>query len=58
MQGDGNFVVYDSSHHPLFASDTSGNPGADLVLSDNGSLAVDAPGGVQLWVANSPSAPM
>ena len=40
MQGDGNFVVYNASNSPLWASNTSGNSGADLVLTDTGTLEV------------------
>ena len=49
MQGDGNFVVYSASNSPLWASNTSGNSGADLVLTDNGTLEVVAQGGTTLW---------
>ena len=49
MQGDGNLVVYNASHAPLFASDTSGNPGADLFLSDGGTLEVVSSSGTVLW---------
>ncbi len=51
MQGDGNLVVYNSANAALFAANTSGNPGADLVLGDNGVLNVVTTGGVKLWAA-------
>lgn len=45
MQGDGNFVVYSRPYDAAFASDTVGNPGAKLVLSNTGTLnIVDAKG--------------
>jgi hypothetical protein len=49
MQGDGNFVVYSASNTPLWASNTSGNPGADLVLTDGGTLEVVSSTQVPLW---------
>jgi hypothetical protein len=39
MQTDGNFVVY-AGDTPLWASDTSGNPGAHLAVQDDGNVAV------------------
>ena len=49
MQGDGNLVLYSSSASALWASGTSGNPGAYLVLGDDGTLAVDSATGTPLW---------
>jgi hypothetical protein len=34
MQGDGNFVVYDSTNRAVWATNTYGNPGAFLVIGD------------------------
>ena len=49
MQNDGNFVVYNASNTALWASDTSGNPAAYLVLGDDGEFGVRSTGGVALW---------
>ena len=49
VQDDGNFVVYDSSDSALWASDTSGNPGAYLSLRDTGELSVVSATGSRLW---------
>ncbi len=49
MQDDGNFVIYDSSDSALWASDTSGNPGAYLSLRDTGELSVVSATGSRLW---------
>jgi hypothetical protein len=51
MQGDGNLVIYDATAHALWASNTSGHPGAYLVLGDDGELVVDSASGVPLWTA-------
>ena len=45
MQGDGNLVLYSSSSAALWASGTSGNSGAYLVLGDDGNLVVDSAAG-------------
>lgn len=39
---------------PLWHSGTAGNPGAVLVLQDDGNLVVYAPGGRALWASLSP----
>jgi hypothetical protein len=52
MQGDGNLVVYNGST-ATWASGTSGNPGAYLVLGNDGVLSIDAPNGTPLWGAKS-----
>ena len=48
MQGDGNFVVYNSSNDALWSSQTSGNPGAYVALGDGGVFGVRS-GGVMIW---------
>ncbi len=48
MQGDGNLVV-DGAGAAVWASGTSENPGAYLVLTDAGQLEVLSPAGVVLW---------
>jgi hypothetical protein len=56
MQNDGNFVIYSGSTYK-WQSGTSGNPGAYLVLGDNGVLAVDSFDGIALWTATGALAP-
>ena len=47
MQSDGNFVIYQGST-ALWASNTSGNPGAYLTLDDQGNVAILSPSGTVL----------
>lgn len=53
MQVDGNLVIY-AGAAPLWASNTSGNEGATLVLYDSGDLAVFASGVEQIAVWSIP----
>src|SRR5487761_2407701 len=56
MQGDGNLVLYSAANSALWASNTSGNAGADLTLSDAGVLGVDS-GTTVIWAATAVLAP-
>jgi len=49
MQYDGNLVEYMPGRQPLWASGTSGNPGAILVAQEDGNFAVVAPGNRAIW---------
>ncbi|RJG08421.1 hypothetical protein [Massilia cavernae] len=49
MQGDGNFVQYSNSWHPLWNTETGGNPNAYLHIQDDGNLVVYGPTGIPLW---------
>ena len=49
MQGDGNFVIYDSSGKPVWSSGTAGNAGAGLTVQDDGNVVIYSSGGVALW---------
>jgi hypothetical protein len=40
MQEDGNFVLYDTAGSPVWATDTSGHPGAHLAVQEDGNLVV------------------
>jgi hypothetical protein len=51
LQGDGNLVVYSAASNPLWATDTDGNPGAYLVISDGGKLSLLSVEGGTLWSA-------
>jgi hypothetical protein len=54
MQGDGNFVIYDSRNRPLWATGTNGNPGAYLALQNDGNLVIYAADNVTvLWTSNT-----
>ena len=50
MQGDGNLVVYSGSS-PQWASNSDGNPGAYLVVADDGTIAILSTAGSTLWSA-------
>ena len=50
MQSDGNLVIYTSANAPKWASNTNRNPGAYLVLRDDGHLAVVSKNGADLAV--------
>ena len=52
MQEDGNLVVVDGGGQPLWNSGTNGNPGAQLVLQQDGNLVV-ARGQQALWSSST-----
>jgi RHS repeat-associated protein len=49
MQGDGNFVVYNSSNQPIWASGTNNQPGLTLTLGSGGDLALNDNSGNPVW---------
>jgi hypothetical protein len=51
MQEDGNFVL--TGGGPVWATGTDRNPGASLLLQDDGNLVVYARGGRALWHTNT-----
>ena len=57
VQGDGNVVVYNGSNQPLWASDTSGHPGAYLQLQRQGSAHGRERTGALLWAGPGELAP-
>jgi surface antigen len=58
MQTDGNLVEYDSAGQPLWASETSGHPGAYAALqASDGNLVVYPQAGSYLWSAFVPKSP-
>ncbi|MFD4398905.1 hypothetical protein [Kitasatospora sp. NPDC058397] len=50
MQGDGNLVVYSAANTALWASNTGGNPGAELAVYNEGAIAVQLNGKI-LWTS-------
>lgn len=48
MQGDGNFVIYDTAGHPHWSTGTQGHPGSWLNLRNDGTIQV-VDRGVVLW---------
>lgn len=54
MQGDGNFVCYDSSGRPYWASGTWRYPGSWLILQDDGNLCIYGPDGRYRWGTGTP----
>ena len=57
MQQDGNFVLYNATGNPAWATDTNGNPGARLVLQDDRNLVVYASSNRALWAHNTLARP-
>lgn len=51
MQGDGNLVIYDNYGYPVWASDTPGNPGAYLTVTQGDAQVVSPDGKKSLWSA-------
>jgi len=49
MQGDGNFVVYDSANGQALWSTGTSTPGSYIVMQGDGNLVVYSPGGVAQW---------
>jgi hypothetical protein len=51
MQSDGNFVLYGANYVPVyFVTSTQGNPGAWMVIQDDGNLVIyNQDGAVALW---------
>lgn len=52
MQGDGNLVLYAPGSTPIWATNTAGNDGAQLVTQTDGNLVLAVPGGRPLWAAH------
>ena len=53
MQGDGNLVLYDWYNQPLWASNTSGHPGATLSVQTDGNVVIYDPSNRPLWATNT-----
>jgi hypothetical protein len=53
MQGDGNFVCYDSKGHAYWASGTAGHPDFHIVLLDDGNLVIYDTNMTELWTTNT-----
>jgi surface antigen len=57
MQADGNLVLYNNSGHPLWNSNTAGNPGAYLAMQPDGNLVVYSLSGQPLWSSGTAGNP-
>ena len=53
FQADGNLVVYDGGGQPLWASGTSGTPGAQLHVQADGNLVIYNGTGAALWQSHT-----
>lgn len=53
MQSDGNLVLFGPGYHKLWATGTSGNPGAYLGLQGDGNMVVYSSSGHALWASNT-----
>ena len=53
MQTDGNLVEYNASGQALWATDTSGHSGADLVMQTDGNLVVYSSSGQAVWASGT-----
>jgi hypothetical protein len=49
MQGDGNFVIYNTGGGAVWASNTAGNNGASLSVQNDGNVVIYSAGGSALW---------
>jgi hypothetical protein len=49
MQGDGNFVIYNTAGSPVWSSGTAGHNGASLTVQDDGNVVIYSSGGSALW---------
>jgi hypothetical protein len=49
MQGDGNFVLYNSAYQPTFSTGTGGHPNALLHVQDDGNLVIYGSDWHPLW---------
>jgi hypothetical protein len=52
MQGDGNFVTYNTSGAAVFNTGTSGHPGAYIVVQNDGNLVIYV-GSTPIWSSNT-----
>ena len=53
MQVDGNFVVYTAGGAPLWASNTSGQLNARLVIHNDGNAVIYTSSGLSTWATNT-----
>lgn len=53
MQGDGNFVLYNTLGQPYFDTGSWGHPGCFIVMQDDGNLVVYDPANNPLWASNT-----
>ena len=53
MQGDGNFALYDLGGKYVWDSGTQGNPGARLIVQDDGQLVIYRGDGSAIWSSRS-----
>jgi hypothetical protein len=53
MQEDGNLVEYDRNFKPLWATNTSGNEGAQLCIQTDGNLVIYGGGWYPIWATNT-----
>jgi hypothetical protein len=53
MQNDGNFVLYNNTGVPAFATATDGHPGSYIVIQDDRNLVVYDPNNKPLWATGT-----
>lgn len=53
MQDDGNLVIYDRDDAVLWASNTVGNPGAELRFQEDGNVVIYSEDGTPLWATGT-----
>lgn len=56
MQGDGNFVIYDTNNQAIWASNTDRQGGNKIVMQDDGNLVIYTAQGRPVWASNTVSA--
>ena len=53
MQGDGNLVIYDASRSALWATNTTGHPGAFLSVQEDGNVVIYTNSRVPVWATDT-----
>ncbi|PZO05239.1 MAG: hypothetical protein DCF29_08680 [Alphaproteobacteria bacterium] len=56
MGSDGNLLLHDTRFFTIWNTQTGGNPGALLMLRDDGVAEIKVPGGPSLWTSVTPCA--
>jgi len=53
LQDDGNLVLYDADHQPVWASGTDGQEVSGARMQQDGNLVIYSPGGDSIWASDT-----